>query len=214
MRTFLTLLSVAALTLTTTAPSAASVLTVSWHNNDPNADGVLLERASNPSGPFTVIVHLDPMVTAYADVTLTAGRTYCYRARAFNAAGVSEASNIGCGVATTPALPVVAIDLLAAGTTLSVTATVVPGTTPTLVDAYVVLRLPDGRLFSLTGINGFALGVVPAAVAFSPAPFTGEVFRHTFTGIEPHGTYTWYAALVATGTLTPLGPVAQASVLY
>src|SRR5690348_14600961 len=96
MRSLLTLLAVAALTLTTTAPSAASVLTVSWQNNDPNADGVLLERASNPSGPFAVIVRLDRTVTAYADVTLTGGLTYCYRARAFNAAGVSDASNTGC----------------------------------------------------------------------------------------------------------------------
>jgi len=44
-----------------------------------------------------------------------------------------------------------------------------------------------------------------------PVPdFNGPIFNYTFTGVEPVGNYTWFAALTTPGTLNIIGTLAAA----
>jgi ELWxxDGT repeat protein len=109
-------------------------------------------------------------------------------------------------------LPVVVLTLNGAtyrtGDTLLATATLTPGATPLLVDAYVVVQVPSGAFLSLTP-QGLIPGLVPFAAGFVPVPFGGELLRYTFTGGEPPGPYTWMTALTHAGTLTVIGTIDQ-----
>jgi hypothetical protein len=214
MQSLRSLLAVLLFVLGSAVPGAADVLSLNWTDNATNEAGYIVERGAEPSGPFAEIVRVPFDVVAYDDVSLTGGATYCYRVRAFNAAGVSDASNVACGVAKPPAVPVIALAVLFDGSTLVVTATLVPGTTPMVVDVYLVLQTPDGSFASLVGLNTIVPGIAPAAVSIVPVPFSGEILRHTFTGGEPRGIYRWYAALVPPGALDPVGNVAHAGFAY
>jgi hypothetical protein len=93
--------------------------------------------------------------------------------------------------------------------TMIVTVALTPGSAePTSVDAYILIQLPDGTLLSLAP-QGLVVGLVPVATGFTPAVLSGEVLRFTFTGGEPAGTYTWFAALTEAGTLNLIGSVDQ-----
>jgi hypothetical protein len=114
--------------------------------------------------------------------------------------------------AVNPALPRVTLDLnqaaFEAGQTLVLSGTLSPGTTPgPLVDLYVVVRLPNGEVLSLTG-PGFVNGYVPVATGVDPFPFAGEVLRYTFDGGELGGDYLFQAGLTEAGTGTVVGAVA------
>lgn len=92
------------------------------------------------------------------------------------------------------------------GQTMSLTATLTPGAGP--VDAYVVVRLPDGRFLSLTG-TGAVSGIVPLAAGITPVAFSGEILRYAFTGSEPAGAYTWFGGLTQAGTTNLVGTIAE-----
>jgi hypothetical protein len=91
------------------------------------------------------------------------------------------------------------------GETLRLTATLTPAGLPTLVDAYVLARLPDGSFFSLLQDGALVPGIVPIMARFEPFAFTGEILRVVVTGEEPRGDYAWLAALTYPGTLTVIG---------
>jgi hypothetical protein len=74
------------------------------------------------------------------------------------------------------------------------------GTSATLVDAYVVLRLPDGSQFSLMLDGSLIPGTVPLARSFSPFSFSGALLGYTLGGTEPMGSYVWTAMLAQAGT--------------
>lgn len=88
----------------------------------------------------------------------------------------------------------------ATGHTLVLTATLTPGVPSFPVDAYIIVRLPDGALLSAQLGGGLIAGEHPIATNFVPAPLQHQVAQYTFTGAEPPGTYTWFAALTAPGT--------------
>src|SRR5262249_7389703 len=88
------------------------------------------------------------------------------------------------------------------GETLILTAVLTPGPGPMAVDGYVVLQPPGGAVLSLMPSVYLAPGLRPTATGFVPFQFAGEILRYTFTGVEPVGTYTWFAALTAPGTLS------------
>ena len=100
---------------------------------------------------------------------------------------------------------------LGVGDPLAVTATVTPGIS-TVADIYVALQLPDTSLLCLRGDGQLAPTCQPLVSNWTVAPFTGQVFQHTFTGSEPAGTYRWLAALTAPGTLTPLTGITETTV--
>lgn len=75
-------------------------LTLSWTDNANNEDGYGVERTIGSGGTYSEIAVLAANSTGYTDLTVSASTTYCYRVRAFNAAGPSGYSNEAC--ATTP----------------------------------------------------------------------------------------------------------------
>jgi hypothetical protein len=110
-----------------------------------------------------------------------------------------------------PSLTVVLNDTaLVPGDALTLTATLVPGTTPGLVDAYILILLPGGGTVLSVVPTGVALGLVPLVSNVTPVAISAPVFGYTFTGLEPPGTYIVFVALTQAGTLNVLGAVQQA----
>jgi hypothetical protein len=202
------LLALTLLLVSLPASATAGVLHLTWVDNAANEAGFIVERSLGAT--FTELARVGPDATLYNDATAVDGEQYCYQVRAFNASGVSSASNPACGTASAaPALPQLTLDLSIQGPTMILTATLTPGTVPALVDAYIVLQGPDGALYSVVGLNTVVPGVVAIARHFTPVPFFGEILRHTATGGEPAGRYTWFAALTEAGTVTVLGNLAH-----
>ena len=103
------------------------------------------------------------------------------------------------------------------GQTIAYQATLSPGSTPTQVDIYLGVLLPDGVTFlsfvpGPGGTIAFAFGSVPVPFAAN-VPLTPTVvpFAYTFTGTEQIGTYYTYAGLTVAGS-EPLQAANQLSV--
>lgn len=86
-------------------PAASTRIDLAWSDNSSNEDGFTIERCPG-SGctAFSQITTVGTGVTSYTNTGLTAGTTYRYRVRAYNAAGNSGYSNTA--TATTPPAPV------------------------------------------------------------------------------------------------------------
>lgn len=100
------------------------------------------------------------------------------------------------------------------GDTLILTDTITPGTTPRTADLYVALQLPNGTLFFLQGDGSFTPGVRPFRRNWTVVPSNEQLFRYTFNGLEPSGSYTWLAALTEAGTLNLFGGILQAPFIF
>ncbi len=74
----------------------AAQLTLTWTDNAGNESGYRVERKIGSGGSYSEIAVLAANTTAYTDPNVAASTTYCYRVRAFNAAGVSGYSNEAC----------------------------------------------------------------------------------------------------------------------
>ncbi len=85
------------LAVASSAPADAARLTLTWMINSTNETGFAIERREE-IGSFAEVATISTAQSSYVDVTLTAGRTYCYRVRAFNAAGYSPYTNEACAV--------------------------------------------------------------------------------------------------------------------
>jgi type VI secretion system secreted protein VgrG len=94
------------------------------------------------------------------------------------------------------------------GDVMSVSVSLTPGVGSPRVDAYLVLRLPNGALLSWTG-SGFAPGIVPMAVNVAPVNFRSVIARLTIPVGTPAGSYAWLSALTATGTGTLVSEIAE-----
>ncbi|MDR7492364.1 MAG: S8 family serine peptidase [Armatimonadota bacterium] len=95
------------------------------------------------------------------------------------------------------------------GQTLRLTGVLSPGATAEPVDAYVVVRLPDGAFLSLRLDGVLFPGIAPIATGFTPFLFAGELVRYTLTGAEPEGGYAWLGALARARTGTILGAIEE-----
>jgi len=123
--------------------------------------------------------------------------------------------NVGPAV---PFLPSVALNLNAAsfntGSSLTLTRSMFSGIPVANADIYVALLLPDGTLLIFQP-NGSASTAITPRPADIPVPSaTDIVFNYTFTGAEPIGTYTWFAALGQPKTLNVIGSIAQVSFTF
>jgi hypothetical protein len=93
------------------------------------------------------------------------------------------------------------------GQTLIATFVLTPGSPSTPVDVYVVIQVPGDGVFSLQPGGGLVPGLVAFATGVTPAPLSGEIYRHTFAGTEPSGGYPFVVGLTEPGTLTPVSAV-------
>jgi len=67
---------------------------LNWQDNSDNEDGFIIERREEQE--FAEIARVGADITQYMDTTVQPATAYCYRVRAFNAAGVSGPSNEAC----------------------------------------------------------------------------------------------------------------------
>lgn len=73
-------------------PESSTQINLSWSDNANNETGFRIERSTG-DGSFTQIATAGANVTSYSNTRLTAGTTYSYRVRAYNAVGNSGYSN-------------------------------------------------------------------------------------------------------------------------
>lgn len=93
------------------------------------------------------------------------------------------------------------------GETLSLQASVTPGPVSFMADAYVAIALPTGGLLFLQGDGSLSLEPRPLVHNWPVSHFSGEIFRYTFGGGEPPGSYRWLAAFTKPGTLSLIEPL-------
>jgi YVTN family beta-propeller protein len=96
------------------------------------------------------------------------------------------------------------------GTTLALGGTTYAGPSPRRLDAYVELRLPDDTRVFLTPDGSFTREVRPLASDWLVGARSGEIFRYTFAGNEPSGSYRWLGYFTEPGTSSIVGPISQA----
>ena len=94
------------------------------------------------------------------------------------------------------------------GDVMALSVSMIPGGAQQRVDAYLVLRLPDGQLLSWTA-SGPVLGIVPIARNVKPVNFKGVVASISIPPGAPAGTYTWLSALASAGTLNLVSDISE-----
>jgi Divergent InlB B-repeat domain len=92
--------------------SGASLM-LSWVDTSNGVTTTRLERRGGNAGAFAALADVLPGVTGYVDATVSAGVTYCYRAKAVRGVEVSDSSVEVC--ATTPAPDVVTLSVVRMG---------------------------------------------------------------------------------------------------
>lgn len=81
----------------------AATLNLNWKDTSTNESGFRIERLNGAN--YVQIASVGANVQTYTDSGLTSGSTYCYRVRAFNAAGSSETTDAACGTVPSTAPP-------------------------------------------------------------------------------------------------------------
>jgi hypothetical protein len=84
--------------------ASAAQLTLHWVDNAGGTANFKVERKTGTLGSYPHIATTGAGVTTYADSTVVAGTTYCYRVRASNSMGDSDYSNEACGSPATDPL--------------------------------------------------------------------------------------------------------------
>jgi len=132
---------------------------------------------------------------------------------------VSEAST-DVIVSALPIVPTIALGLngtapfafnSTTNKTMTLAATTVASNPPVNADIYVALQLPDGTLLVMQPGGGFGTTLTPLLSNVPIPDFNGPIFNFTFTGTEPAGNYTWFAALTTPNTLNVIGTLATAT---
>jgi len=123
----------------------AGQLTATWVAGSSDELGFSVERHGDTLEPFVEVGITDPGVTGYTDTTVAEGATYCYRVRAFSAAGYSDYSNVACGTAGTDAVLAVVAMGTGEGTVISVPSGILCGANCS--SAY-----PKGTVVTLTTV--------------------------------------------------------------
>jgi len=112
-----------------------------------------------------------------------------------------------------PPLPQISLSLnpgpFNTGSAITVTASTVQSAPVANADVYVALQLPDGTLLVMQPTGGFSTTLTPLLSNIPVPDFTGTIFNYMFSGAEPVGNYTWFAALTTPGTLNVISLAVQ-----
>jgi hypothetical protein len=163
----------------------AAQLTVTWSDSSTNEQGFKLERKTGTAGTYAQLATLPAGTTGHVDTTVTAGTTYCYRARAYNTAGNSAYSNEDCAAPASATLYTVTVSKAGTGT----------GTVASSPSA-----INCGGTCSTSIASGTSLGL-------SATPAAGS----TFTGWSGACTGTGGCALVVNGSKSVTATFASTS---
>ncbi len=85
-------------------PISSSQINLNWQDNSSDETGFKIERKTG-SGSYSQIATVGAGVTSYSNTYLSAGTTYYYRVRAYNAAGNSDYSNEASATTLPPPPP-------------------------------------------------------------------------------------------------------------
>ena len=97
--------------------ASGAELTASWVDNSDGVATTRLERRLSADTAFVPLVDVPPGLTAYTDPSVSAGQTYCYRALAYDANGVSPYSDEVCATsASSPTTTTLDVTVSTAGT--------------------------------------------------------------------------------------------------
>jgi hypothetical protein len=193
--------------------ASGTQLTASWVDNSNGVATTRLERRLGTNVAFAAIAAVPPGAAAYVDASLSPGTTYCYRALAYDADGVSPYSDEVCatsgydgyelnltvskagdGVGTVASTPAGIL----CGTGCS--ATYLAGTSVTLAVTPAIGSTFTG--WSGGGCAGTAACTLAGNAAVSvTATFTAVT--NTFVDVPPtHPFFAWIEALAAQGITT------------
>jgi hypothetical protein len=95
-----------------------------------------------------------------------------------------------------------------AGNVMTLTAVVTPGQRRTVVDGYLVVRLPSGELWSWTGA-ALRPGIAPIVRNLTATAYRGVVAQLVVPPGVPPGQYAWLSALTTPSTLNLLTPITE-----
>src|SRR5262249_54801035 len=85
--------------------ATATQLTVTWVDNSGGAAMTRIERRFGTDSTYVPLLHALPGGTAYFDTSVSQGTTYCYRAFAWDSAGVSPYTDESCATAASDPTP-------------------------------------------------------------------------------------------------------------
>ena len=206
------LLALSLLVAVVATPSAeAAHLVLAWNDTSFNETGFVVERRIASLPTYAAVATLGPNMNGYLDQNLPAGVTYCYRVSAFNSAGMSGYTNEECATtsATAPTAPPLSVSLnsttLVSSATMVAVVNTVGGHVASAIDAYVVLDVGGGAIFSLLADGSLVPGLAP--IARGIVLQTASVpFVFPLAGAPP-GNYVWMTALTSPGSLALVSPV-------
>lgn len=84
------------LSLLGAVPVYAAQLTLTWIDHAEGQAQFVIERATGTTGAFGSLAENPAGDVSYVDLTVVAGKTYCYRVAAVNDVGQSAYSNVAC----------------------------------------------------------------------------------------------------------------------
>jgi Divergent InlB B-repeat domain len=187
----LSLTALAAPCLLGSAEAGTGRLTASWLDNSNGMAATSIERRLTASTAFETVADVPAGVTAYVDTSVAAGTSYCYRAFAHDADGVSPYTDEVCATAT-PDLMQIAVTKAGtgAGTVATTPAGISCGTVCTAsfpVGTVVTLTATPAAGSTFAGWSGGCAGTAPCTVSgngsvavtatFSAAPVALSVAR-------------------------------------
>jgi transcriptional regulator CtsR len=99
-------------------PISSSQIDLTWQDNSSDETGFKIERKTG-SGSYSQIATVGAGVTSYSNTYLSAGTTYYYRVRAYNAAGNSDYSNEASATTLAPPPSIPTLKSPASGSTVA-----------------------------------------------------------------------------------------------
>jgi hypothetical protein len=108
--------------------ASGAELTASWVDNSGGVATTRIERRLSVDTGFVPLADVPPGLTAYTDASVSAGQTYCYRALAYDANGVSPYSDEVCATsASSPTTTTLDVTVSTAGTGTGLVTSTPPG---------------------------------------------------------------------------------------
>ena len=96
MKIFLAIILAAILLLANMAIAMELRVILLWQDNSSNEGGFVIERRIGLSAPFLEYARVGPEINNYGITLTRLSERQCFRVRSYNAAAISEPTNIRC----------------------------------------------------------------------------------------------------------------------